>query len=83
MANHFSDIMDQVLELPQSDRAILVNHLWQSLDQDHRLPRDEMDTVLTAYQRDSEIEAGSVQTYSLEEVLLELDGTLDKNNTVR
>ena len=80
MKGNLVEVMDHAMGLSQEDRAILVSQLWGSLDHALRLPPDEMETVLTAYRRDREMETGAVKTYTFDEVLAEMDNVLHENN---
>ena len=77
MSVHLNGVMDQALSLSQKDRVILLNHIWTSLDHAHRLQPEEIETVMTAYQRDREIELGLTKSHSIENTMEELDKVIN------
>ncbi len=80
MARPLNEIEQELLHLPQAERARLAHRLIVSLDED--LPPDE--GIETAWleeikRRDAEIERGDVQTIPAEEALLRVSEALKKN----
>lgn len=71
MAANFDDIIKQALSLPPGARAMLADHLLESLDWDQQ---KEIDAVWAdeAERRMQEIRDGKVQTIDGEQVMREL-----------
>ncbi len=80
MARPLKEIEQELLHLPQAERARLAHRLIVSLDED--LPPDEgieaawLDEIK---QRDAEIERGDVQTIPAEEAMRRVSEALKKN----
>ena len=80
MARPLKEIEQELLHLPQAERARLAHRLIVSLDDD--LPPDE--GVEAAWleeikRRDAEIERGDVQLIPAEEAMRRVSGALKKN----
>ncbi|HXI22261.1 MAG TPA: addiction module protein [Pyrinomonadaceae bacterium] len=71
MAANFDDIMEDALKLPPGARAMLADHLLESLDWEQQ---KEIDAVWAdeAERRMQEIRDGKVQTIDGEQVIREL-----------
>jgi putative addiction module component (TIGR02574 family) len=71
MAANFDDIIKDALTLPPGARAMLADHLLESLDWE---PQKEIDTAWAeeAESRMQEIREGKVQTIDGEQVMREL-----------
>jgi len=80
MARPLKEIEQELLHLPQAERARLAHRLIVSLDED--LPPDEgieaawIDEIK---RRDAEIERGDVQTIPAEEAMRRVSEALKKN----
>ena len=80
MARPLKEIEQELLHLPQAERARLAHRLIVSLDED--LPPDEgieaawLDEIK---RRDAEIERGKVQTIPAEEAMRRVSEALKKN----
>ena len=80
MARPLKEIEQELLHLPQAERARLAHRLIVSLDED--LPPDEgieaawIDEIK---RRDAEIERGDVQTIPAEEAMRRVSDALKKN----
>lgn len=80
MARPLKEIEQELLHLPQAERARLAHRLIVSLDED--LPPDE--GIEAAWleeikRRDAEIERGDVQTIPAEEAMRRVSEALKKN----
>jgi putative addiction module component (TIGR02574 family) len=80
MARPLKEIEQELLHLPQAERARLAHRLIVSLDED--LPPDE--GIEAAWleeikRRDAEIERGGVQTIPAEEAMRRVSEALKKN----
>ena len=80
MARPLKEIEQELLHLPQAERARLAHRLIVSLDED--LPPDE--SIEAAWiegikRRDAEIERGDVQTIPAEEAMRRVSEALKKN----
>ena len=80
MARSLKEIEQELLHLPQAERARLAHRLIVSLDED--LPPDE--GIEAAWleeikRRDAEIERGDVQTIPAEEAMRRVSEALKKN----
>jgi len=71
MAANFDDIIKDALSLPPGARAMLADHLLESLDWEEQKEIDEAWAV-EAERRMQEIRDGKVQTIEGEEVMREL-----------
>ncbi len=71
MAANFDDIIKDALSLPPGARAMLADHLLESLDWEKQKEIDEAWAV-EAERRMQEIRDGKVQTIDGEEVMREL-----------
>ncbi|MFY9621990.1 MAG: addiction module protein [Pyrinomonadaceae bacterium] len=71
MAANFDDIIKDALSLPPGARAMLADHLLESLDWDEQKEIDEA-WAAEAERRMQEIRDGKVQTIDGEEVMREL-----------
>jgi len=80
MARPLKEIEQELLHLPQAERARLAHRLIVSLDED--LPPDEgieaawLDEIK---RRDAEVERGDVQTIPAEEAMRRVSEALKKN----
>ena len=80
MARPLNEIEQELLHLPQAERARLAHRLIVSLDED--LPPDagvEAAWLEEIKQRDAEIERGDVQTIPAEEAMRRVSEALKKN----
>ena len=80
MARPLNEIEQELLHLPQAERARLAHRLIVSLDED--LPPDagvEAAWLEEIKQRDAEIERGDVQTIPAEEAMRRVSEVLKKN----
>jgi putative addiction module component (TIGR02574 family) len=71
MAANFDDIIKDALSLPPGERAMLADHLLESLDWDKQKEIDAL-WVQEAERRDKEIEDGTVTPIPGEEVMSRL-----------
>jgi putative addiction module component (TIGR02574 family) len=71
MAANFDDIIKDALSLPPGARAMLADHLLESLDWEQKKEIDEA-WAMEAERRMQEIRDGTVQTIDGEEVMREL-----------
>ena len=80
MARPLKEIEQELLHLPQAERARLAHRLIVSLDED--LPPDEgieAAWIEEIKRRDAEIERGDVQTIPAEEAMRRVSDALKKN----
>ena len=80
MARPLEEIEQELLHLPQAERARLAHRLIVSLDED--LPPDEgieAAWIEEIKRRDAEIERGDVQTIPAEEAMRRVTEALKKN----
>ncbi|HJX18258.1 MAG TPA: addiction module protein [Acidiferrobacterales bacterium] len=80
MARPLKEIEQELLHLPQAERARLAHRLIVSLDED--LPPDEgieAAWIEEIKRRDAEIERGDVQTIPAEEAMRRVSEALKKN----
>lgn len=80
MARPLKEIEQELLHLPQAERARLAHRLIVSLDED--LPPDEgieAAWIEEIKRRDAEIERGDVQTIPAEEAMRRVTEALKKN----
>ena len=71
MAANFDDLIKDALSLPPGARAMLADHLLESLDWEHQKEVDEA-WAEEAERRMQEIRDGKVQTIDGEQVMREL-----------
>lgn len=71
MAANFDDLIKDALSLPPGARAMLADHLLESLDWEHQKEVDEA-WAQEAERRMQEIRDGKVQTIDGEQVMREL-----------
>jgi putative addiction module component (TIGR02574 family) len=75
MSHSYEEVLQMARELPEDQRILLANSLWESLDSGENEPTEaEIDAAWDAEieHRVQEIKAGTAMTYSLEEVEADL-----------
>jgi putative addiction module component (TIGR02574 family) len=77
MGSLLTELTDQALNLPLSERAILAQRLWESLD-DFIDPDIEEAWIVEAEKRWQEIEQGKVECIPVEEVMNRVRSSLRK-----
>jgi putative addiction module component (TIGR02574 family) len=77
MSTLLVELTDQALNLPLSERAILAQRLWESLD-DFIDPDIEDAWIVEAEKRWQEIEQGKVECIPVEEVMNRVRSSLRK-----